>query len=98
MEGDITALLRHAREGDAAAADQLMPAVYSELHRIAERHMRGERPEHTLQPTALVNEAYLQIFGAANPQFRDRAHFLAFASRIMRSVLVDYARSRTAAK
>jgi RNA polymerase sigma factor (TIGR02999 family) len=86
------------RDGDTAAADELMPAVYAELHRIAQRHLRHERPGHTLQPTALVNEAYLRMFGDANPHFPDRAHFLAFASRVMRRVLVDHARMRGASK
>lgn len=97
VEGDITALLRRVREGDASASEELMPAVYGELHRIAERHLRRERPQHTLQPTALVNEAYLRMF-RSNPEFPDRAHFMAFASGIMRRILVDYARTRSAAK
>lgn len=75
-----------------------MPAVYAELHRIARRHLSKERPDHTLQPTALVNEVYLKMFDASHPQFSDRAHFMAIASRIMRGILVDYARARGAAK
>ncbi len=72
--------------------------VYAELHRIARRHLRGERQDHTLQPTALVNEVYLRVFESSNPQFSDRAHFLAVASRVMRGILVDYARARGSAK
>ncbi len=75
-----------------------MPLVYAELHRIARRHLSKERPDHTLQPTALVNEVYLRMFDHAKPHFADRAHFMALASRIMRSILVDYARTRAAAK
>lgn len=98
MEGQITALLRRSQEGDPAATEELIPLVYAELHRIARRHLRAERRDHTLQATALVNEAYLRIFAAAGHEFPARAHFLAFASGIMRSVLVDYARTRSAAK
>ena len=75
-----------------------MPLVYGELHRIAQRHLRRERPGLTLQATALVNEAYLRIFQGAQPQFTDRAHFMALASRVMRRVLVDYARRRAASR
>jgi len=78
--------------------DELMPAVYAELHGIAERYLQKNRPGHTLQPTALVNEAYLKIFRNSTPQFSDRAHFLAYASRAMRTILVDYARMRTSGK
>jgi RNA polymerase sigma factor (TIGR02999 family) len=93
----ITELLRRVRSGDESASDELLPLVYGELHRIAQRHLRKERPGHTLQATALVNEAYLRIFQGSQPQFADRAHFLALASRVMRRVLVDYARRRAAA-
>lgn len=96
-EPRITELLRRVREGDEAASNELMPLVYGELHRIAKRHLRGERQGHTLQPTALVNEAYLRMFKNKAPEFADRAHFLALASRVMRRVLVDYARRRAAA-
>jgi RNA polymerase sigma-70 factor (ECF subfamily) len=75
-----------------------MPVVYAELHRIARRQLRKERPHHTLQPTALVNEVFVKIFESAKPQFCDRAHFMALASRIMRGILVDYARARGSAK
>jgi RNA polymerase sigma factor (TIGR02999 family) len=75
-----------------------MPVVYAELRRIAARHLRRERQEHTLQPTALVNEAYLRMFDHSHPQFADRAHFMALATRVMRSILVDHARRRGSAK
>ena len=93
----ITELLHRVRSGDESASQELMPLVYDELHRIAQRHLRRERRDHTLQATALVHEAYLRIFHGAQPQFADRAHFLALASRVMRRVLVDYARHRAAA-
>jgi RNA polymerase sigma factor (TIGR02999 family) len=98
MEAQITELLRRVREGDAEASDELMPLVYSELRRIAGRHLRRERKDHTLQPTALVNEVYLRMFGNAPPHVTDKAHFLAIASQIMRRILVDYARSRSSEK
>jgi RNA polymerase sigma-70 factor (ECF subfamily) len=95
---EITELLRRIREGDSAASNDLMPVVYAELRRIAARHLRKERPEHTLQPTALVHEAYLKLFEQSDPQFTDRAHFMALATRVMRSILVDHARARGSAK
>jgi RNA polymerase sigma-70 factor, ECF subfamily len=98
LDSQITELLRRVRAGDSRASDELMPVVYAELRRIARQHLRKERQDHTLQPTALVNEAYLRIFDSTIPQFSDRAHFMAIASRIMRSILVDYARSRGSAK
>ena len=90
----ITQLLRRARAGDGTATNELMPLVQAQLHRIAQRHLHGERPGHTLQPTALVNEAYLRIFSDSPPEFADRTHFIAVASRVMRRILVDYARAR----
>ena len=94
----VTRLLEEARRGDAAAIDRLLPLLYSELHAIAARHMRGERPGHTLQPTALVHEAFLRLVGGTPATFDDRAHFLRAASQAMRRVLVDHARARNAAK
>jgi RNA polymerase sigma-70 factor (ECF subfamily) len=94
----VTQLLQRARHGDAGALDQLLPVVYAELHRIAERQMSGERPDHTLQPTALVHEAFLRLVGATPAAYNDRGHFLNAASRAMRHVLVDHARARDAAK
>src|SRR5215813_10869827 len=86
------------RDGDSAASNDLIPVIYTELRRIAARHLRRERREHTLQPTALVNEAYLRLFDHGTPHFSDRAHFMALATRVMRAILVDHARARAAAK
>jgi len=94
----ITALLQRVREGDEAASHELMPLVYGELQRIARKHLSKERVGHTLQATALVNEAYLRLFQGASPEFADRVHFLALASRVMRRILVDYARGRASAR
>ena len=94
----ITRLLGEVRQGDAGALGQLLPLVYAELHYIAERHMARERPDHTLQPTALVNEAFLKLVGGTPAAFNDRTHFLRAASTAMRHVLVDYGRKRQAAK
>jgi len=94
---DITLLLHRWGSGDSAAADELMPLVYDELHALAARRLRGERDGHTLQATALVNEAYLRLVGA-DVRLDGRTHFLALVGRIMRRVLVDHARARDAAK
>lgn len=94
----ITALLKRAREGDTAARNEVFPLLYEELRRAARMALRRDRPHHTLQPTALLHEAYLRLFGGAPPEFRDRAHFLGIASRVMRQVLVDYARARGSQK
>lgn len=91
-------LFERLRTGDDSAPGELTPTLYNELHRIASRQLRGERPNHTLQPTALVHEAYLKLFDAADRQFTDEVHFLAVASRVMRQVLVDYARARASLK
>jgi RNA polymerase sigma factor (TIGR02999 family) len=98
VDGHVTQLLRRASAGDASASEELLPIVYAELHRLASSHMRREQPGHTLQATALVNEAYLKIVGQGDSEFPDRARFLAFASRLMRSILVDHARARNSAK
>jgi RNA polymerase sigma factor (TIGR02999 family) len=90
----VTALLRDWRAGDNAALNRLVPLVEGELHRIATRLMRGERAGHSLQATALVNEAYIRLVDAQHVNWQDRAHFLAMAARLMRRVLVDYARSK----
>jgi RNA polymerase sigma factor (TIGR02999 family) len=84
--------------GESSESKELTPALYEKLHRIALRHLRGERPNHTLQATALVHEAYLKLLDVNDPRFTDEIHFLAVASRAMRQVLVDYARARTAQK
>jgi RNA polymerase sigma-70 factor, ECF subfamily len=90
---DVTVLLAAWREGSGAALDQLMPLVYGELRRIAEHHIRRERPGHTLQPTALIHEAYIRLLqGGQQPSWENRVHFFGVASRLMRQVLVDWAR------
>lgn len=94
----ITGLLRDASRGKAEATDALFPLVYSELHRIATAHLTKERPNHTLQPTALVHDAYLKIIRGAEVEWQDRVHFYSIASRVMRRILVDYARARAARK
>jgi RNA polymerase sigma factor (TIGR02999 family) len=95
---EITKLLGDIRGGDAAAADRLMKAVYSDLHGMACRLFAGERSDHTLQPTALVNEAYLRIFSGAEVEWHDRNHFYAIAAAQMRRILVDYGRKHRAVK
>src|SRR5437867_12023866 len=94
----VTQLLDHWRHGDDAALAELTPLVYEELRRLAHRHMGGERPDHTLQTTALVNEAYLRLAGQTNPRWQNRAHFFAVAARAMRQILVNYAKSQQAQK
>lgn len=90
----ITDLLMAWRNGDESALDRLVPLVHEELRRLARRHMRGENGRHTLQTTALVNEAYLRLIDLSRVRWQDRAHFFAMASRLMRRVLVDHARTR----
>ncbi len=94
----VTELLAAWSEGDAAAFDRLLPAVYTELKAIARQIFRRERGDHTLQPTAIVHEAFLKLAGGASVSFRNRAHFFAVASQAMRQVLVDHARARVAGK
>ena len=93
-----TRLLRQLRSGDQDAAAKLVAAVYGDLRQMAGRAMRRERSGHTLQPTALVNEAFLKLAGGAGVEWRDRAHFLEIAAQLMREILVDYARKRDAVK
>jgi RNA polymerase sigma-70 factor (ECF subfamily) len=95
---DVAKLLERLRAGDESALNELVTALYDELHRIAARHLRGERSGHTLQTTALVHEAYLKLAGDGEHGYADRTHFLAVASRVMRQVLVDYARARATQK
>jgi RNA polymerase sigma factor (TIGR02999 family) len=95
---DITHLLIQWRRGSQDALDALLPLVYDELHRIASRQMARERDGHTLQATALVNEAWMQLVGGAKVEWQDRAHFLAIASRLMRQILVQHARAYNAEK
>ena len=90
----VTQLLRAWSDGDDAAFDQLAPLVEGELRRLARGYMARERPGHTLQPTALINEAFLRLTDARHIRWQDRAHFLGISSRLMRRVLVDHARSR----
>jgi RNA polymerase sigma factor (TIGR02999 family) len=94
----ITLLLRDVENGDPSAFDRLVPLVYQELRRIAAGQLRRERSAHTLQPTALVHEAYMRMVGQEQAAFRDRAHFLAIASHAMRKILIDHARGHKAAK
>jgi RNA polymerase sigma factor (TIGR02999 family) len=94
----ITRLLNEVREGNRASADQLLEAVYADLRGIARHSMAMERPDHTLQPTALVHEAYLRIFEGAPVDWQNRAHFFAIAASQMRRVLVDHGREFRAAK
>jgi RNA polymerase sigma factor (TIGR02999 family) len=98
MTSRVAVLLERMRQGEPAALDELMPLVYGELRRIAQSFFRSQRPGHTLQPTALVNEAFLKLFDAAHPAFSDRAHFLSVMARAMRQVLVDHARALGTAK
>ena len=94
----VTGLLAQWRAGDAAALESLIPLVYGELHRIAHSYLRSERPGHTLQSTALVNEAYLRLASQEPGQINNRAHFVRVAAHLMRQILVDYARAQRAAK
>src|SRR5262245_53257035 len=89
-----TELLRAWSQGDGSALDRLVPLVYEELHRLARRYMRQERPDHTLQATSLVNEAYLRLIDVNRVEWRNRAHFLALAAQMMRRILVEFARNR----
>ncbi len=94
----LTRLLHDVADGDKAAFDRLVPLVYDELRRIADGQLRREPPGHTLQPTALVHEVYARMVGQEQPDYRDRAHFLAVASQVMRRILIDHARIKHAAK
>jgi RNA polymerase sigma factor (TIGR02999 family) len=95
---DVTRLLLSWQRGRESALEELAAVVFAELRRLAHRHMRGERLDHTLQTTALVNEAYLRLVDSRRVRWRDRSHFFALASQLMRRVLVDFARSRVALK
>jgi len=94
----ISKLLAAWGHGDPDARDALIPLIYNELRRIARRHLGNERPDHTLQSAALVNEAYLRLVGKKPPKWQNRAHFFGVAAQMMRHILVDHARSRRAAK
>jgi RNA polymerase sigma factor (TIGR02999 family) len=95
---DVTQLLVQWSKGNESALDALTPLVYSELRQRARNYLRRERPDHTLQPTALLHEAYLRMIGDSLPEFQNRSHFFAIASRAMRQILVDHARRRGAGK
>ena len=95
---DVTDLLIDLGKGDQEALNKLMPLVYDELRRLAKRHLRNERPGHTLQTTALVHEAYLKLVDRKNANWQNRVQFFAAAAQVMRHILVDYARSRRAFK
>jgi len=97
-ERTITLLLKGWSSGDRTAAEQVLPRVYEELHRIAARQLRQERYGHTLQATAIVHEAYLRLAGQAGLEWASRQHFFAFAARLIRRILVDYARNRNRSK
>lgn len=96
--GQVTQLLQHWVAGDEKALGDLVPVVYRELRRIAHYHLQSERADHTLQSTALVNEAFLRLLGSQPAELQNRAHFVAIASRLMRQILVDYTRNRRANK
>ena len=94
----ITRLLDNWHQGDQKARDELIPLVYGELRRMARQRLWRQRPDHTLQSAALVNEAYLRLVQQKSPQWQNRAHFFGVAAQMMRNILVDYARNRLAAK
>jgi len=95
---EITQLLMNWSQGDKAALDQLVPLVYPELRRLAKRHMDREDPAHTLQTSALINEAYLKLVDQQNVEWQNRAHFFAVAAQVMRHILVDHPRTRNYAQ
>jgi len=96
--GEVTKLLLDLRAGDRAAEGKLIPLVYEELRRLAAHYLRGERSDHTLQPTALVHEAYLRLTRLTELDWQSRSHFFAIAATVMRRILVDYARTKRANK
>jgi RNA polymerase sigma-70 factor (ECF subfamily) len=95
---EVTRLLQNWGRGDQAALDELIPLVYDELHRLAHIYMVRERPGHTLQSSALVNEAYLRLVDARNIEWQDRTHFFAISANVMRRILVEFGRARGAGK
>lgn len=98
LSGEFNELLRHWVRGDENALHELIPLVYRELRRLAHYHLQSERSDHSLQSTALVHEAFLRLAGSPPAGVKNKAHFVAVASRLMRQILVDYARERRAAK
>jgi RNA polymerase sigma factor (TIGR02999 family) len=95
-EGEVTRMLARWREGDPDVLENLIPLVYAQLHRIAQGYMRHEREDHTLQPTALVNEVYMRLLNQRKISWHDRGHFYTFAARMMRNILKDHARAHLA--
>jgi RNA polymerase sigma factor (TIGR02999 family) len=95
-EGEVTRMLERWREGDPDVLENLIPLVYGQLHRIAKGYMRREREDHTLQPTALVNEVYMRLLNQRKITWHDRGHFYTFAARMMRNILKDHARAHLA--
>lgn len=91
---EITPLLMNWRQGDEQALGELLPIVYQELRKIADSYLRRERSDHTLQPTALINEAYLRLVDQSLPQWQNRAHFYGVAAQLMRQILVEHARAQ----
>jgi RNA polymerase sigma factor (TIGR02999 family) len=98
IEEEVTELLRRWTDGDHQALDELMPVIYKQLRRLAHYHLQNERNGHTLQSTALVHEVFLRFCSQTLPSWQDRAHFFALAARMMRHILVDYARRHAAGK
>jgi|SRR5215472_7706352 len=94
----ITVLVHQYAQGDKTALDRLLPLVYAELRRIAQKHLKNERPSHTLQPTALVHEMYTRMASQEAPELNDRIHFLSVAAGVMRQILIDHARTKFAQK
>src|SRR6266566_5040175 len=95
---EVTQLLANWSQGDPTALEKLIPLVYEELRHLAQRYMEGQRPNHTLQTTALVNEAYLRLAHQRKPSFTNRSHFFAVAAKAMRQILVDHARRQQSQK
>src|SRR5580658_1830974 len=95
---ELTRMLRAWSDGDATALDRVTPIVYAELHRLARRNLAGEREGHLLQPSALVNEAFVRLIGGAPVEWSSRAHFFAVSARVMRQILIDFARAQDAGK
>jgi RNA polymerase sigma-70 factor (ECF subfamily) len=98
IDSQITRMLRQWSEGDLSAAEKLTPLLYDELRRMAAIHLNRERPGHTLQPTALIHEAYLRLIGQGQPEWSSRSHFYRFSAHLMRQILVDHARTKNAVK
>lgn len=98
MSENVTILLKSISNGSRENYDKVFAMVYTELRNIANKHMKGEKPSHTLQPTALVNEAYLKLIGTQQIDWQNRSHFYAMCARVMRQILIDHARSKLASK